>query len=323
MPSSPSRSDVITPVSRAWDHTLQLLFRPFDLGRWLAIGFTAWLATLGRSLGGGGGGGRWNASDGDNAGKAFADALDRARDWISENAVWFVPVVVIGGLVVLAVWLVFLWLSSRGQFMFLHNVVTGRDDVVEPWNRYSAHGHSLFIFRLVIALAALAVSLPFVGVVIWAGLTLVRESGSNPAAIVVAVVGGLALFVLGIGYFIVAKLTADFVVPIMWRRTPSCRTAWREFLGLASSNPGAILLYLLFQILLWMAAILMILAVVVMTCCLAGCLMALPYLGTVFLLPVLVFFRSYSLHFLAQFGPKWDLFLANDRNSIDPAPAQS
>jgi hypothetical protein len=36
--------------------------------------------------------------------------------------------------------------------------------------------------------------------------------------------------------------------------------------------------------------------------------MALPYLGTVLLLPVLVFKRSYSTYFLAQFGPAYNVF---------------
>jgi hypothetical protein len=49
------------------------------------------------------------------------------------------------------------------------------------------------------------------------------------------------------------------------------------------------------------------------TCCIAGCLMALPYVGTVALLPVLVFKRSYSIYYLAQFGPAYNVF--------PPAPA--
>jgi len=48
--------------------------------------------------------------------------------------------------------------------------------------------------------------------------------------------------------------------------------------------------------------------VVLVTCCIAGCFLAIPYVGTVLLLPVLVFQRAYSLHFLAQFGPAYDVF---------------
>ena len=38
-----------------------------------------------------------------------------------------------------------------------------------------------------------------------------------------------------------------------------------------------------------------------------GCMMLLPYVGTV-VVPVLVFKRSYSLYFLAQFGRACDVF---------------
>ena len=36
--------------------------------------------------------------------------------------------------------------------------------------------------------------------------------------------------------------------------------------------------------------------------------MMLPYVGTVLLLPVLMFKRCYSLYFLAQFGRDYDVF---------------
>jgi hypothetical protein len=39
-------------------------------------------------------------------------------------------------------------------------------------------------------------------------------------------------------------------------------------------------------------------------------LLAVPYLGTVLLLPILVFERAYSVHFLAQFGPSFNVFSA-------------
>jgi hypothetical protein len=46
--------------------------------------------------------------------------------------------------------------------------------------------------------------------------------------------------------------------------------------------------------------------VILMTCCLA----ALPYIGSVILLPLTVFVRSYSLCFIEQFGPDWQFFAA-------------
>jgi hypothetical protein len=48
-----------------------------------------------------------------------------------------------------------------------------------------------------------------------------------------------------------------------------------------------------------------------LACCFTCCLALLPYLGTVILLPLFVFQRSYSLCFLEQLGPDWSLFPAN------------
>ncbi|MCC6579058.1 MAG: hypothetical protein IT440_01350 [Phycisphaeraceae bacterium] len=56
---------VTDPISRAWEHMVAMLFRPFDLGKWFVLGFVAFLALLGEGGGTfqmpnfpGGGGGR-------------------------------------------------------------------------------------------------------------------------------------------------------------------------------------------------------------------------------------------------------------------------
>ena len=43
----------VQPLSRAWERMRQILFDPFELAKWLVLGFSAWLAGL---AGGGGGG---------------------------------------------------------------------------------------------------------------------------------------------------------------------------------------------------------------------------------------------------------------------------
>ena len=86
----------------------------------------------------------------------------------------------------------------------------------------------------------------------------------------------------------------------------------------ARGHAGQFALYILFQIVLGMAIGIIVLGAVLITCCLAGCLMLIAYVGTVLLLlPVLVFKRSYSLYFFAQFGPAYDVFAAL---SATPAP---
>ena len=67
-----------------------------------------------------------------------------------------------------------------------------------------------------------------------------------------------------------------------------------------------------------LAAVLVLLGMI--TCGCACCLSALPYLGTVLLLPVPTFKRSFSLLYLRQFGPDFDLFSAESEPPEDPSP---
>ena len=52
---------------------------------------------------------------------------------------------------------------------------------------------------------------------------------------------------------------------------------------------------------------------VIFTCCIAGLLMIIPYLGAVLLLPFSVFFRSLGPEFVRQFGGEFDLWEGEDR----------
>ena len=48
MTTQPANVSVTLPISPAIERVKLLLFRPFDLGKWFAVGFCAWLATLGQ-----------------------------------------------------------------------------------------------------------------------------------------------------------------------------------------------------------------------------------------------------------------------------------
>ena len=83
-------------------------------------------------------------------------------------------------------------------------------------------------------------------------------------------------------------------------------------LALLSANVGRFILYLLFQIVLGIAMAMIVLGLVIGTCCVAGCIMVLPYLGTVLLLPLVMFRRCYSVYYLAQFGHEYDAFMGGE-----------
>jgi hypothetical protein len=295
---------VTRPVEQAIDRVKQLLFRPFDAGKWFAIGFCAWLAYLGQ------GGGYSAHVPGKNYGHgaSLRQVIERARDYVENNLYWIVPV----GISVIALGLilgvVLMWLRSRGEFMFLNCVARNTAEVTAPWREFRREGNSLFCFRLVLLLVAIVTTWP---VLIVCGIRLYRMyvDGDWTAQGILQCIGlGLALVFVGVVLVIIAKLTSDFVVPIMFLRRKRCTEAWKEFGGLLKAGPWEFVVYLLFQIVLAIAVFAVLLVAVLVTCCIAGCLFALPYIGTVLLLPVLVFRRAYSLHYLAEYGPEFDVF---------------
>src|SRR4029079_8180962 len=94
------------------------------------------------------------------------------------------------------------------------------------------------------------------------------------------------------------------MVPIMYRQRCRARLAFVQSMDLISAQPGPVLLYLLF-LLLWAVAVFMIAgAVTCATCCIA----AIPYVGTVILLPIPVTFGAFSLLFLRQLGRDYDVW---------------
>jgi hypothetical protein len=294
---------VTTPISRAIERVRQVLFSPFDLGKWFVIGFCAWLATLGESGGSGGNFGNSTHNGGD-----VRQQFEHARSYVLENLAWIVPLAIFIFVLVMILMIVFTWLNSRGKFMFLHCVALNRAEVAEPWNRYEAQANSLFWFRLALMGIGMVLTLPLFVLMAVVALPMFRNGAWNFAGLML--LGGLFMvsIVISLIVLFIRKFTTDFVVPIMYLRGNRCLEAWREFRLLIRSHLGEFALYLLFQILIGLGIGMMILVIVLVTCCIACCLLALPYLGAVLLLPITMFRRAYSLYYLAQFGPSYNVF---------------
>ncbi len=102
--------------------------------------------------------------------------------------------------------------------------------------------------------------------------------------------------------------TQQFVVPIMAKHHLTATAAWRRFLPLLRANAGGFALYVIVTLAVWMVVGMAVLFAGCMTCCIGFILLAIPWLGTLPLLPALLFFRLLSVHYLAQLGPEYDLF---------------
>jgi hypothetical protein len=303
--------DPIWPLESALSTTRRILFKPFDFGKWLVLGFMAWIYQLG-DLG-------ITPFQGDNLKADFPrnwesphtilenlEALIRdSLEPLSQKLFWLVPLVGFLALVSIALWVVLTWLSSRGSFLFLNGVATNQTEVAGPWNEFAREGNSLFRFRLVLGLGGCVLTLSLL-----AGAVLMQALSFGPNAGSAWLAFGLLLtpaLLCALGLWLIGSLTEDFVVPIQYLRRCGCRTAWGLLLGHMSRFPSAFLLYLLIQIPLSLVTALAVFVFAVITCC-GCCLLFVPYLSTVILLPVFVLHRAYPLHFLAQLGPEWNAF---------------
>jgi len=303
----PLRISVIDPIGPAIEKVKTILFKPFDLRKWFVIGFCAWLAFLGSGGGGGGGGPNFNFQGRKHEAH---QAFDEAKGFILDNLHWIIPVAVLAVAVGIILWLVLTWLSSRGRFMFLHCVAENKAEVKVPWTKFRQHANSLFLFRIVLGLIGFAaIGLPLL---LAGGLIAIMVAGNLPgvAAVLGFVMIGLIIFAISIILFLVGKFTMDFIVPIMFLRTTSCTAGWREFLTILSVNKARFVLYILFQIVIAIAIGAIISIGFCIGCCLCcvSVLLLIPYIGTVILLPLLVFKRAYSLLYLRQFGLELDVF---------------
>ena len=310
-PQRPLTVSVIEPISPAFEKVKTILFSPFDLRKWFVIGFCAWLASLGKSGGGTGGGGRGGGPP------DVHEGFGQAKVFVLENLGWIIPVALIGVMLIIVLWLVSIWLSSRGRFMFLHCVAENKAEVKVPWAKFRQHANSLFLFRIVLGLIGFAViGLPCL---LAAGpiVITIANNGFVAAAVLGIVLIVLMIVSISIILALISKFTMDFVVPIMFLRTTSCTAGWREFLTILSVNKARFVLYILFQIVIAIVIGAIISTGFCIGCCLCcvSVLLLIPYIGTVILLPVLVFKRAYSLCYLRQFGPEFDVF----SHEIEPA----
>ena len=288
---------VTDPIQPAIAHTKRILFEPFSARKWFVLGFSAFLAQLG-----GGGFYNFNGNPFGHSSHGAGPDFHIVTNWIADHLPLVIALGVVLFVVILALSILFQWLGSRGQFMFLDGVARDYADIAEPWARLRPPGDQLFRFRLLLLLATLALLIVCGGLGALIALPDIHARAFGASAITALVVAG-GLLLLGLLVLsIIGLLLRDFVVPIMYRRGLGTSAAW-AVLGqeLLPGNGWRFLGFYLMTLLLWIPAAILIL----LACCLTCCIALLPYLSSVVFLPIFVFFRCYSLGFLEQFGEDW------------------
>ncbi|MBL7214829.1 MAG: hypothetical protein ISS71_04050 [Phycisphaerae bacterium] len=307
----PRQISVLEPVGAAIEKTKEILFQPFDLGKWFILGFCAWLATLGD--GGGGGGGNFNFGNRTGgSGPNFQHELHNLKEGILNNLPVIMTVGIVVVLIVLVLTFLFMWLKSRGQFMFLHGVAQNVGEVVNPWSRYARQANSLFLFKIVLWLIGSVVALVFIVPLIFIFISFMETDFKvfAVAAIIPAIFLVIGFICFCIALTVLKVLTKDFVVPIMYLQDCTVTEGWKRFWSLARYHKGSFVLFLLCLFVVNIVLGMIAFAVVLAACCLCcvGIIFMIPYIRTVAMLPLLVWRRAYSALFLAQFGPEFDVF---------------
>jgi hypothetical protein len=292
MNGSEPRIEIFKPFSEAFELMKKILFQPFDLKKWLVIGFAAWLANLGA---GGGGFGNFNYPNNRREGaQKFNETISQIPQPVLITAICVLICVV------LLLIVLFAWLRARGRFIFVDCIVRNRAAIVAPWKEFRGEGNSFFLFSLLVVLVV-------VPVIVIAGLVLILPfaPGRDQTEPGVGFWIGISLTAfISVCLIFVWAVASQLMVPIMYRQRCRAPLAFSQAVDLVSSHPGPILLYGLFLLLLAVAAVMVSCAVTCVTCCIA----AIPYVGTVILLPIPVTLGAFSLLFLRQFGPDYDVW---------------
>ena len=297
MNGSEARIEIFKPFGEAFELMKKILFQPFDLRKWLVIGFATFLASLS--------GGftssfnplsRWSTRE-DN--KAIAESL---HDVWSEGQTewWVIALIAAGALIILALVLVAAWVGARGRFIFTDCIVRNRAAIVVPWKEFRVEANSFFMFSVLAFLTLITFAI--VGILGLALPLILRGHGARPgtALLITFCVFLFVLVCLAFGF----ALTLQLMIPVMYRQRCRAMDAFRQTLRLIVDRPGPVLLYMLFFLVLVIAAAMISCALTCVTCCIA----AIPYIGAVILLPVPVALGAFSLLFLRQFGPNYDVW---------------
>jgi hypothetical protein len=293
-------------AQQAIDHTRRQLF-PFRFERWLILGCVAFLDQCGRRSGIGGfhvpGPGGWgNGGGGGGGGQGDAS---KALEWLAIHAFLVAGVAAAVLAVVVALAALVLWLNSRGVFMYVDNVASGRADFERPWREHAAAASSYFAWSFGLALATLVGVLVLVAGAVAAVLALIT---GPPGTGLTAGLGLAGIFVLFVALIVAASLAAlalrDFVAPLQMRAGVGCREAIRLLMGLVRAQAGVFVVYVLLKIAFSIVAGVALMIAACLTCC---CVL-LPVVMQTALQPLFYFERAWSLFLLRQLG--YDLVTA-------------
>ena len=293
MNGSTRKIEIFKPFGEAVELTKKILFQPFDFTKWLVIGFAAFLC------------GHFSAGGFNFPFGGFPPHHKTNPELVSDWEQWkpWLPIAIgVFVIVILVVIVVLSWLRARANFIFTDCIVRNRPAIAEPWREFRKEGNSYFLFLLLVALGSFAL-LGLLALCFFIGFGIFGHHSSDSAVTPTLIILCVLIFIVWICFGFFFGVTYYFMVPLMYVRRCRAVEAFRQVAGLVLENVGSFTLFCLFGFCLVMGMMMVGGIATCLTCCLA----ALPYVGTVILLPVFVCMRAFGLFFIRQFGPDYDV----------------
>ncbi len=284
-------------IRKSIDRSELILFRPFELKKWLAL---ILIAALAGALGGGNGANPRSpnpqkreetsiensvSTESENtapapaqiseeitngsttAGTVPKNNIEPAADTLGEtapqepssapNPILIVILVVIG----LALSILFTWLSSRFRFIWLNSILQNTSAIREPFGRFRSEGNNLFKALLAILGGTLLYAAIVFGLMFLVGQIFgVFKEGfawDFSMGLVFTLISILFLGIPGILLALAFLGIEDFVITIMTLEPSKFRDAWKSFWGLYSQNKKDFWIYVFVKIGLSIVAMLL------------------------------------------------------------------
>lgn len=348
-------ANVFDSFSRAFKHTEKILFKPFDLGKWMKLGFASLFISSGSFSGG-----NFNYNNTNDNGEKQKTLVSANNEWLIFKQKlfqalgihdWTALSVLLAPLIVLVAVLmfIFMWLSAVFNFVFIENIVNNRALIREPFHRLRPEGRSLFFWNLGLMLISLLLFAIFAVIGFYCFTSFYNSHQAH--YIIWIVLDIIAFFFAAVILAVISVLTSDFVVPVMYAENVKILNAWGKFKPLTGKNTGSIIVYLLMKIVIGIAQAIIgifaalgsmivvgipVLIIALLIAVITGALhltwnaatisiaafLAMAavaifiYIFNVFMVPVEVFRKTFAIDLLGQFNGKWDLLKTRQESRV-------
>lgn len=258
-------------IAASWEWTRTVLFRPFQIKKWLILGFIALLA--GQLSYGYNSRGNVNLPRGDSRETKVEETSQgkrsRQEEKISSRAEESSPfqksrasfqkidkrflASIIAGLIFVFILFFFLftWIFSRFSFIFIEAVVKNEASIKKPFRENRRLGNSYFLWNITIGIISLTLA-GALGLFMYLSLSRIGVFSQGIQAggmkILLAILPFIVFIgIIGIIFVFLTFVVNNFILPVMYKDKMTILKAWRPVLKILNENKRSVFLYLLIK----------------------------------------------------------------------------